>query len=89
MFGGAIFWLSLSIPIGILSALRPRSIMDRFSMTFVFIGRSGVAPGSRNRPAPLLIIFGSTGLTPIAGYSQFFPGTVGRNAAARGQLAYT
>src|SRR5436190_18320064 len=29
VFGGAIFWLSLSIPVGVLSALRPRSILDR------------------------------------------------------------
>ena len=29
VFGGAIFWLMLSIPIGILSALRPRSLFDR------------------------------------------------------------
>ena len=40
VFGGAVFWLSLSIPVGILSALRPRSIMDRISMTFVLIGIS-------------------------------------------------
>ena len=35
-----VFWLSLSIPVGILSALRPRSIMDRVSMTFVLVGIS-------------------------------------------------
>jgi len=40
VFGGAVFWLSLSIPVGILSALRPRSIIDRISMTFVLIGIS-------------------------------------------------
>ena len=33
VFGGAVLWLSLSIPVGILSALRPRSIMDRITMT--------------------------------------------------------
>src|SRR5918912_459583 len=27
--GGAIFWLAFSIPLGILTALRPRSLLDR------------------------------------------------------------
>jgi len=40
VFGGALFWLSLSIPVGVLSALRPRSILDRLSMTFVLVGIS-------------------------------------------------
>ena len=40
VFGGAVLWLLVSIPIGILSALRPRSLLDRVSMTFVLIGIS-------------------------------------------------
>src|ERR687883_1263120 len=40
VFGGAVFWMLLALPVGILSALRPRSIMDRASMTFVLIGIS-------------------------------------------------
>jgi peptide/nickel transport system permease protein len=40
VFGGAVTWLLISIPIGILSALRPRSLLDRASMTFVLIGIS-------------------------------------------------
>ncbi len=40
VFGGVILWLLLAIPIGILSALRPRSLLDRASMTFVLIGIS-------------------------------------------------
>ena len=32
VFGGAIFWLTLSIPIGIISALKPRSLIDRAGM---------------------------------------------------------
>ena len=43
VFGGAVFWLSLSIPIGILSALRPRSALDRGAMLFVLIGISAPA----------------------------------------------
>jgi peptide/nickel transport system permease protein len=40
VFGGAIFWLTLSIPLGIYSALHPRSIGDRAGMTFVLVGIS-------------------------------------------------
>ena len=40
VFGGAIFWLAISIPIGVLSALRPRSLLDRGAMVFVLIGIS-------------------------------------------------
>jgi peptide/nickel transport system permease protein len=38
--GGAIVWLSVGIPIGILSALKRRSIADRAVMTFALIGVS-------------------------------------------------
>src|ERR1700751_5675351 len=37
VFGGAIFWLAISIPIGVLSALKPRSLLDRGAMVFVLI----------------------------------------------------
>ena len=40
VFGGAILRLALSIPIGIMSALRPRSLVDRAGMVFVLIGLS-------------------------------------------------
>src|SRR5262249_22091370 len=40
VFGGVIFWMLLALPIGIISALRPRSLMDRGGMTFVLIGIS-------------------------------------------------
>ena len=36
--GGAVFWLLVAIPIGILSALRPRSLLDRSASVFVLIG---------------------------------------------------
>src|SRR5438105_1311011 len=38
--GGAILWMLIAIPVGVLSALRPRSLLDRTSMTFVLIGIS-------------------------------------------------
>jgi peptide/nickel transport system permease protein len=40
VLGGAALVMLVSIPIGVLSATRPRSIMDRFSMAFVLIGIS-------------------------------------------------
>jgi peptide/nickel transport system permease protein len=69
--GGAVCWLALSIPVGVISALRPRSILDRAGMVFVLIGIS----------APvvwigliLAYIFGfKLGWTPIATYCNFFP----------------
>src|SRR5579862_443933 len=69
VFGGAFFWLLLSIPVGIVSALKPRSILDRSGMVFVLIGIS----------APvvwigliLAFVFGyKLGWTPIADYCNF------------------
>jgi peptide/nickel transport system permease protein len=40
VIGGAVLWMLIAIPLGILSALRPRSLLDRTSMTFVLIGIS-------------------------------------------------
>ena len=38
--GGAILWMLLAVPIGVLSALKPRSLVDRTAMVFVLIGIS-------------------------------------------------
>jgi peptide/nickel transport system permease protein len=86
VFGGAILWLSISIPIGILSALRPRSLMDRITMTFVLIGISA-------HPVWIGLIFSyvfgyKLGLTPLAGYCNFFPGTVGAQCEGPVNWAY-
>jgi peptide/nickel transport system permease protein len=40
VLGGAFFWLLIAIPVGILSALRPRSLLDRITMTGVLVGIS-------------------------------------------------
>jgi peptide/nickel transport system permease protein len=86
VFGGAALWLAISIPIGILSALRPRSVMDRVTMTFVLIGISA-------HPVWIGLIFSyvfgyKLGLTPIAGYCNFFPGTVGAQCEGPLNWAY-
>jgi peptide/nickel transport system permease protein len=75
VFGGALFWLVLAIPIGILSALRPRSLFDRVSMVFVLVGIS--AP-----PVWVGLILAYTfgfklGWTPIADYCNFWPSASG------------
>jgi peptide/nickel transport system permease protein len=38
VLGGAIMWILIAVPIGILSALRPRSLLDRLATVFVLIG---------------------------------------------------
>jgi peptide/nickel transport system permease protein len=86
VFGGAALWLAISIPIGILSALRPRSVMDRITMTLVLIGISA-------HPVWIGLIFSyvfgyKLGLTPIAGYCNFFPGTVGAQCEGPLNWAY-
>jgi peptide/nickel transport system permease protein len=40
VIGGAVMWLLMAVPIGVLSALRPRSLLDRTGMIFVLIGVS-------------------------------------------------
>jgi peptide/nickel transport system permease protein len=76
VIGGAFFWMLIAIPIGILSALRPRSLLDRGAMTFVLIGISA-------HPVWIGLIFawffgfylhehGSPIYTPISNYADFF-----------------
>lgn len=75
VLGAALFWLLIAIPIGIVSALKPRSLVDRAAMVFVLIGVS----------APTVwvglifaYIFGfKLGWTPIANYCNFFPDSSG------------
>jgi len=78
VIGGAILWMLIAIPLGILSALRPRSLLDRTSMTFVLIGISA-------HPVWIGLIFAflfgfKLGWFPITGYCDMFyppPGTCG------------
>ena len=86
VLGGAVFWLALSIPVGILSALRPRSILDRISMTFVLVGISA-------HPVwiglILSYVFGyKLGLTPIAGYCNLLGAEPGTTCSGPVQWAY-
>jgi peptide/nickel transport system permease protein len=69
VIGGAVLWLLLAVPLGILSALRPRSLLDRTGMVFVLIGLSA-------HPVWIGLIFSYVigyrlGWTPITGYCDF------------------
>jgi peptide/nickel transport system permease protein len=66
VFGGAIVWMLIAVPVGLLSALRPRSVLDRFATVFVLIGISA-------HPVwiglILSYVFGEKlGLAPVGGY---------------------
>jgi peptide/nickel transport system permease protein len=68
--GGAIFWMLIALPIGILSALRPRSLLDRVAMVFVLVGISA-------HPVWIGLLFAyffgfKLGVFPITGYADFF-----------------
>ncbi|MFN0153388.1 MAG: ABC transporter permease [Gaiella sp.] len=86
VFGGAILWLTLAIPIGIFSALRPRSLLDRMTTIFVLIGISA-------HPVwiglILAYLFGfKWGVTPITGYCDFFNPGEGASCGGPVQWAY-
>jgi peptide/nickel transport system permease protein len=70
VFGGAVLWMLIALPVGILSALKPRSLLDRSAMVFVLIGISA-------HPVWIGLILAYTvgfklGWTPITGYCDFF-----------------
>src|SRR5205814_6951598 len=70
VFGAAILWLLVAIPIGILSALRPRSLLDRITMIGVLIGISA-HPVWIGLLAAYFVGY-QWHLTPITGYCDFF-----------------
>ncbi len=86
VFGGAVFWLGISIPVGILSALRPRSILDRFGMIFVLVGIS--APAVWIGLILAYLIGFKLGWTPIAGYCNLLPGGGAAQCSGPVQWAY-
>jgi peptide/nickel transport system permease protein len=70
VFGGMILWLAIGLSVGVFSALRPRSLLDRGAMVFVLIGVSA-------HPIWIGLIFSyifgfKLGWFPITGYDDFF-----------------
>jgi peptide/nickel transport system permease protein len=68
VFGGMIMVLLVAVPLGILSALKPRSLLDRAAMTYVLIGIS--LPSFWIGLVLSYVIGYRLGLTPIAGYCE-------------------
>ncbi|MBA2449240.1 MAG: ABC transporter permease [Chloroflexi bacterium] len=68
VFGAMLLVLTIALPIGILSALRPRSTLDRAAMTYVLIGIS--LPSFWIGLMLSYLIGFKLGLTPIAGYCE-------------------
>jgi peptide/nickel transport system permease protein len=70
VIGGVILWMMIALPVGIFSALRPRSLLDRSAMIFVLIGISA-------HPVwiGLILIYFvgyKAGLAPLGGYCDMF-----------------
>jgi peptide/nickel transport system permease protein len=70
VLGGALVWLLVAVPIGIVSALRPRSLLDRAGMIFVLVGVAA-------HPVWIALMLGyafgfKLGWTPIGGYCPVF-----------------
>jgi peptide/nickel transport system permease protein len=75
VFGGAVLWMMIGLIVGIFSALRPRSLLDRIAMVFVLIGVSA-------HPVWIGLIFSYVfgykwHITPIANYANFFGASAG------------
>jgi peptide/nickel transport system permease protein len=70
VFGGVVLWMLIGLMVGIYSALKPRSLLDRSAMFFVLIGVSA-------HPVWIGLIFEyffgvKWHVTPIANYANFF-----------------
>ena len=70
VIGGTVMWMLIAVPIGLLSALRPRSLLDKGLMVFVLIGVSA-------HPVWLSLVFSyifgaKLHLLPVGDYCNFF-----------------
>jgi peptide/nickel transport system permease protein len=69
VLGGALVWMLIAIPVGVLSAVRPRSLLDRVTMIGVLVGISA-------HPIWIGLMLSyfvgyKWGLAPINGYCDF------------------
>ena len=70
VFGGVVLWMLIGLMVGVYSAIKPRSLLDRSAMIFVLIGVSA-------HPVWIGLIFEyffgvKWKVTPIANYANFF-----------------
>lgn len=78
--GGAVIWMLIALPLGILSAVRPRSLLDRSATVLVLVGISV-------HPLWLGLVFSwvfgyKLDVLPLSGYCDFFnPSTTCGGAA--------
>ena len=86
VFGGAILWMLMALPIGILSALKPRSLIDRGAMIFILIGIS--APVVWIGLLLQYFVGFRWGLTPNAGYCDVIDPPVGASCGGPADWAY-
>jgi peptide/nickel transport system permease protein len=70
VFGAMVLVLSIAIPLGIFSALRPRSLLDRTAMIYVLIGIS--LPSFWIGLVLSYVVGYKLGWTPIGGYCEVF-----------------
>jgi peptide/nickel transport system permease protein len=86
VLGGAILWLLVSIPLGVVSGLRPRSLVDRAGTLFALVGVS--APAVWIGLILAYVVGFKLGWTPIASYCDFFPSHQAGVCSGPGQWAY-
>ena len=86
VIGGAILWMLIALPIGIISALRPRSLIDRGAMIFILIGIS--APVVWIGLLLQYFVGFRWGLTPNAGYCDIFDPPEGASCGGPADWAY-
>lgn len=70
--GAAIIWLAIGIPIGVLSALKPRSLPDRLAMIFALVGIS--TPVFWLGLVMLKVFADTLGLFPLGDYMEISRG---------------
>jgi peptide/nickel transport system permease protein len=86
VIGGAIVWLAIAVPVGVISAMRPRSLFDRAGMVFVLVG---VAAQPLWLGYMLAYLFGyRLGWFPISGYCDTFHAPPGATCGGPVQWAY-
>jgi len=86
LLGGALVWTGLALAIGVVSAMRPRSFLDRAGMMFVLVG---LAAQPLWLGYVLAYLFGyRLGWTPITGYCDFFNPSEASECGGPAQWAY-
>jgi peptide/nickel transport system permease protein len=86
VFGGMFFVLLIAIPIGIFSALRPRSLIDRAAMVYVLIGIS--LPSFWIALVLAYLVGFKLGWTPLASYCEVFSPPRASGCGGLGDWAY-